>query len=187
MADHKTAKLNPTAYMILGMLQLGQETGYEIKRLADRSTRFFWGASHAQIYPQLGELRDAGLIDGREEPTGKRRRVVYRLLPEGERVLSEWLSADEPLSFELRDLGLLKLFFADALATDQVAAVTARLRARHEQALAELREQEAAAHALAEAGQMFPELTLRFGIDYHQMAIRWSTQIERELDARKQQ
>ena len=53
--------LNPTAYVILGMLRNEARSGYEIKRMVDRSTRFFWAASYGQIYPELRRLEDAGL------------------------------------------------------------------------------------------------------------------------------
>ena len=46
-------RLNGTAYVILGMLGLGARTGYDIKRIVDQSTRFFWAASYGQIYPEL--------------------------------------------------------------------------------------------------------------------------------------
>ena len=42
----------------------GPKSGYEIKGLVDRSTRFFWAASYGQIYPELRRLSDAGLIEG---------------------------------------------------------------------------------------------------------------------------
>ena len=31
-------------------------SGYEIKALVDKSTRFFWAASYGQIYPELQRL-----------------------------------------------------------------------------------------------------------------------------------
>jgi DNA-binding PadR family transcriptional regulator len=40
------SSLTPTARVILGMLKLGVPTGYEIKKVIDDSTRFFWTASY---------------------------------------------------------------------------------------------------------------------------------------------
>ena len=54
--------LTPTARVILGMLALGARTGYDIKRAIDLSTRFFWGASYGQIYPELHRLAERGLV-----------------------------------------------------------------------------------------------------------------------------
>ena len=106
-------ELSSTAYVILGMLGWRPMSGYEIKSLVDKSTRFFWAASYGQIYPELRKLAAAGLIEGKASPQGGRRRNVYRLTPAGRRELQAWLGVDADV-FELRDEGLLKLFFADA-------------------------------------------------------------------------
>ena len=71
------SSLTPTARVILGMLKLGVGTGYDIKRIIDGSTRFFWTASYGQIYPELKRLRKAGLVTARQEPRGKVKRTVY--------------------------------------------------------------------------------------------------------------
>src|SRR5947208_8388076 len=103
------AALTPTGRVILGMIGLGKQTGYDIKQLVDKSTRHFWAASYGQIYPELKRLEDQGLIRGHPEPTGGRRRTVYELTAAGEGALRSWLcSQDEPL-YELRDEGMLKL------------------------------------------------------------------------------
>ena len=52
--------------VILGLLSLGPRSGYDIKTVVDRSTRFFWAASYGQIYPELRRLEDEGLIEGED-------------------------------------------------------------------------------------------------------------------------
>ena len=61
-------ELSPTAYVILGMLGWRPMSGYEIKSIVDKSTRFFWAASYGQIYPELRRLSEAGLIKGEASP-----------------------------------------------------------------------------------------------------------------------
>src|SRR5437588_1630966 len=108
-----SAPLTPTGRVILGMIAFGKQTGYDIKQLVDKSTRHFWAASYGQIYPELRRLEGEGMVRGRPEPTGGRARMVYELTEEGQRALREWLKSDlEPL-YELRDEGMLKLFFSD--------------------------------------------------------------------------
>src|SRR5213595_1500349 len=109
-AGHDHSK---TAYVILGMLALGKKTGYEIKSLVDVSTRFFWAASYGQIYPELKRLEQAGLIRGKDDPSDGRRRKTYELTAAGRAALHEWLTSDRPQVRELRDEGILKLFFSD--------------------------------------------------------------------------
>src|ERR1700752_752121 len=102
---------SPTAYVILGMLGWRPMTGYEIKSIVDKSTRFFWAVSYGQLYPELRGLSAAGLIEGEPSPQGGRKRNVYRLTAAGRKELRARLRA-EPQVYELRDEGLLKLFFA---------------------------------------------------------------------------
>src|ERR687897_3378928 len=83
--------LSPTAYFILGMLSWRPMSGYDIKSLADHSTRFFWAISYGQIYPELRRLSEAGLVEA-DEAEGGRRRTAYRLTAAGRKALRGWLA-----------------------------------------------------------------------------------------------
>ena len=170
--------LSSAEYVVLGMLRLGARSGYDIKRTVDMSTRFFWTISHAQIYPALKRLERLRLVRGRSEPRGKRRRRVYELTPKGEAALGDWLRSDEPLGSELRDLGALKLFFADALEPKEALALLAMMRARSERQLERLTEIEPAARA---SPHEFPLLTLRMGIALQEAMIDLYSRFEREV------
>src|SRR4051812_45906100 len=150
--------LNPTARVILGMIKLGRNTGYDIKSLVDVSSRHFWATSYGQLYPELKRLEASGLIRGHEEPSGGRHRRVYELTEEGDQALRDWLRSDNQPSYELRDEGLLKIFFADGLSPDELASVVRANRERHESIVAALRQIEPAA---SEAENRFPYLTLQ--------------------------
>src|SRR4051812_32900732 len=134
--------LSPTAYVILGMLGWRPMSGYDIKSLVDHSTRFFWAASYGQIYPELRRLSAAGLIEGKASPQGGRKRNVYRLTPAGRTELRDWLKKG-PEVYEVRDEGLLKLFFADATDGESAPATVEAMRRGHEEILRRLREVEA--------------------------------------------
>src|SRR5918996_405172 len=133
--------LNPIAYALLGLLQLKPLSGYEMKALIDKSIRFFWAASYGQIYPELRRLETAGLVERESAPQGQRQRNVYRLTPDGEAALHDWLVADD-VGYEYRDLGLPKLFLSDALSVQQQQALLERLAANHGRTLSQLRELE---------------------------------------------
>src|SRR5215207_8798126 len=125
-------ELSKTSYVILGMLGLGRRTGYEIKSLVDVSTRFFWAASYGQIYPELKRLEEGGLIEGEDDPESGRRRRAYKLTAAGERALHDWLTSSQPLEHELRDEGVLKFFFADALEPDEQVGLLRRMREQYD-------------------------------------------------------
>jgi DNA-binding PadR family transcriptional regulator len=122
-------RLKPSSYLILGMLSQGKKTGYAIKRAVDRSTRFFWAASLAQVYPELSALERDGYVVSAQEPHGARPRKVYRLTNTGRAALGGWLRSECTPEFEFRDEGLLRLFFADAMPLEE-ASVRSRSSCR---------------------------------------------------------
>lgn len=168
--------LNGTAYVILGMLDLGARTGYDVKRIVDQSTRFFWAASYGQIYPELRRLEGAGLVEGRSSPTGGRKRTEYELTEGGRAALVGWLESPAQMP-ELRDESLLKLFFADALPREQALEQLRGRRIGHEEFLAFLQEIE------ERPGQdpPFVELVLRYGIAYAEFNVAWCEEQETRL------
>ncbi|MBA2740675.1 MAG: PadR family transcriptional regulator [Actinobacteria bacterium] len=168
--------LSGTGYVILGMLGLGARTGYDIKGIVDRSTRFFWAASYGQIYPELRHLEKAGLVDGKSSPTGARKRKEYRLTEAGRAELVQWLGTP-PQMPELRDESLLKLFFCDELPLEQALEQLRMRRLGHEQFLALLREID----ARPGADPTFVALVLRYGIAYAEFNIAWCEEEEQRL------
>jgi PadR family transcriptional regulator AphA len=174
--------LGKTAYVILGMLELGRRTGYEIKALVDVSTRFFWAASYGQIYPELARLEELGLVRGRPDSSNGRRRTAYELTPAGRNELHAWLTSADPLRMEVRHEGALKFFFSDTLTRDEQLELLRRIREEHERAAGELRRIEpAAGQAAVESGRRSPYRTLEFGIAYQEFVAGWCRQMEREL------
>jgi hypothetical protein len=72
------------------------------------------------------------------------------------------------MPFELRDTGMLKLFFADTLDHDQALALLHAVRRRSEDRVGLLRALEPVARAVEEQGYRHPLLTLELGIAVHQ-------------------
>jgi PadR family transcriptional regulator AphA len=170
--------LSPTARVILGMVRLGKRTGYEIKQLVDVSTRFFWAASYGQIYPELKRLEDQGLIESSDASTNGRQRRAFSLTDAGSEALDDWLRSGGPL-YEMRDEGLLKIFFSDGVSTEDRLANVRAMRARHEEVVAGLRSIEPGAR---EAGGG-PYTALRYGLALHGFCAEWLADHERELAA----
>jgi PadR family transcriptional regulator AphA len=161
------------------MLNRKPRSGYEIKAFADRSTRFFWAASYGQIYPELRRLEEAGLIEGKSEPTGGRRRTVYRITSNGKRALRDWLVSPGG-THELRDEELLKLFFADTVSDEQTLRIVREKRARHMEVLERLRAVESAGRARPGRSSY---LVLEYGIALNKFIAEWFAEAERRLVA----
>src|SRR6266576_6268307 len=120
-------KDNAVTWALLGLLGRRPMSGYDIKRVVDRSIRHFWAASYGQIYPELKRLEEAGWIAGKDADRGGRSRRVYRITAAGRRELDGWLHGYET-RIELRDESLLRLFFADTLPRDEALGLLAARR-----------------------------------------------------------
>lgn len=169
--------MKPTAVtpVVLGLLALKPRSGYDIKAVVDRSTRFFWAASYGQIYPELKRLEEEGLVEGEDRPNGGRSRRVYSLTPAGRDALVEWLFGDT-VTIELRDESLLRLFFADALPHEQALLLLEGRKRGHEEYLEILR----AIDARPGTDPPFVDLVLRWGLDFNAWGAKWcEEQLER--------
>jgi PadR family transcriptional regulator, regulatory protein AphA len=123
-------RLTPASYVVLGLLDVsGPSTPYELKQRVAASIGHFWSIQHAQVYTEPERLAKAGLLtEEREE--GGRRRKRYTITKAGRAALRDWLASPTAGMTELRDPGLLQLFFgADpgALAAEQLPTHRAQL------------------------------------------------------------
>lgn len=170
------------AYAILGMLRLGARSGYEIRRAAEASTQFFWAFSAPQIYTDLKRLEGAGLVAGRSAPRGERKRKLYELTPAGEEALHEWLLEPGELPFLMRDLGLLKLFFADALSQEEALEHIALVKRRSERMVERFETATVPlAEKIEERGHRFPLVAARYGQRLHEGIVALCDELEHEL------
>jgi PadR family transcriptional regulator AphA len=122
-----TDRLTPTSYLILGLLaREGPSTPYTLERQVAATLGNFWSFQHTLLYKEPPRLAALGLISETREPEGRRRRMLA-ITSTGLAALTAWLERPARARTELRDLGLLQLFFMD-LASDE-----ARLRLAREQ------------------------------------------------------
>jgi DNA-binding PadR family transcriptional regulator len=131
--------LTPTSYVVLGLLAtLGPSTPYEMEQQVDLSLGHFWSFPHSQLYSEPVRLAERGLVEEAREQGGRRRRT-FTLTGAGRTVLQDWLSTQDepPAGTEIRDLGLLRLFFGAAAREEGDVAGNARAQARaHRRTLA---------------------------------------------------
>lgn len=180
-------ELSATAKVILGMLAARPRSGYEIKQLVDQSARFFWAASYGQIYPELKRLEQAGLVTGSEASQGARQRTIYRLTPEGKRAAREWIE-QAPQTLELRDEGLLGLFFAGSINPARSPEIARERAAIAREKAAELRAIQEMVDGPAENGAPEGEpdagslTVLRYGIEMSEWTAEWFERAAEELE-----
>ena len=82
-----------TKTFCLGILSMGDATGYEIKKQLEGPFRHFYDASFGSIYPALGKLTDAGLVEKTELAQDKRPdKKVYSITPASKMALMDELA-----------------------------------------------------------------------------------------------
>jgi len=176
-------------HTLLGFLNLRPRTGYELKKLMDRSTQAFWHARLSQIYPTLKVLEAEGLIASRVEPqVGKPDRRVYRITAQGRVELLEWLA--EPVAHVEpgKSTALLKLFFSGFLEREQILTHLRRQLDAHRAELARLRDEIApmVAAVVAETGLkregMMWELVRELGERCERTTVNWLEDAIREAE-----
>jgi DNA-binding PadR family transcriptional regulator len=181
-------RLTPTSYLVLGLLaREGPSTPYELERHVGATLGNFWSFPHTLLYSEPARLTGLGLVTETREHDGRRRRV-FTITEAGLDALGAWLDQPHAAPTELRDLGLLQLFFADLapptarrhLAAQQLAIHRAKLSAYEEDARLERRP------GIAGRGQRTVEhwrgATLRMGLLYERAAVEfWEDVAERGL------
>ncbi|MDF2989012.1 MAG: putative transcriptional regulator [Eubacterium sp.] len=115
------AKENTTIYIILGLLNHEDLSGYDIKKRADYMISNFWELGYGQIYPTLARLEKDGLVTKRisEESKGPERNL-YSITGAGREALTEWLKLPEQKEYTKYEI-LLKLFFGSLVPLEDSA------------------------------------------------------------------
>ena len=164
--------LTPTSFIVLGLLeQAGEATPYDLKQLVATSVGNFWSVPHSQLYAEPERLAGSGYLRERREPGGRRRRL-YSLTDRGREALAAW--RDEPTQqlLELRDPGLLKLFFG---AGERALAVV-----RRDAHSAKLAEYEARRALDTGEGPRGPWHALEAGVAHEREWVRFWTRLTDE-------
>lgn len=149
--------------MCLGILSLGEASGYEIKKMLEGPLGSFFDASFGSIYPALAQLTDNGLLSMSERAQDKRPdKKVYRITQKGRLALADALLA-KPSRDRVRSDFLASILFADLLAPRELAERLDERLAFHRAMLERLESYRANAEEWG-AGEM--TAGMRFVTDY---------------------
>jgi DNA-binding PadR family transcriptional regulator len=154
--------------VLLGLLISGPKHGYELYQELDKDLAGVWQIGLSQLYAQLKQLQEAGLVDVQTEPQANRPpRKVYHVTDEGREVFLHWLRQPTPYLRLIRVEFLLRLYLFDRLSLPGVEQLVAAQRAVcREQA-------DRFEQAAAEAGGGFPRLVFEFRQGQMEAVIRW--------------
>ena len=157
-------RLTPTSYIVLGQINAaGSATPYDLKQMHASGIGGFWTLNHAQLYAEPDRLVEGGYLKVEREEGGRRRKL-YEVTASGRAALDEWLANPSDAFTELRDVGLLQLYFG----ADPKAVAEVQLRI-HGDALARYE----ALHESAGEWPEGPRLVLESGIGHEREWLRF--------------
>ncbi len=165
-------------HALLGFLNYGPHTGYELKKVFDISVSHFWSAELSQIYPTLKALESEGLVEMKVEVQADRpNRKVYSITDDGRRELIDWLGTPADPD-QVREPLLLKLFFAASSGRAHVMTVLKRRADDLRQRLEGYRHGLALVDRYSSAAKLdreapFWTLTIEYGISHTEANLRF--------------
>ena len=175
---------------ILGLINYGDKTGYEIMTDFRQSLNYFWYAQTSQIYRELKTMEKAGWIaQTRVEQRGRTDKNVFSITEAGRAELVRWLREDNLPETDRSPL-LLKTFFLGECPVDENLEFFQRLRRENV-----FPDGGAEASGYAESGQQeidrpersaYWKMTIRFAQMYEQMLHAWCDECIGELNKMKE-
>ncbi|KAF0092154.1 MAG: Transcriptional regulator PadR family [Fusobacteria bacterium] len=111
-------------YAILGLLNTKSMTGYDLKKLIQKSSFLYWSGNNNQIYKGLLHLQNKDLVTNEiEHQDGAPSKKIYTITPLGKKELRKWIleSPKEPPEFK-KDF-LIQLACSSDLETDEITTI----------------------------------------------------------------
>jgi PadR family transcriptional regulator AphA len=153
---------------LLGFLMAGPRHGYELHQEFSRDLGQVWRVGLSQLYAQLKQMEEAGLVAAQTEPQPSRPpRKVYHLTLAGRDAFLDWVHRPTPHLRHVRLEFLARLYFFRRLALPGLDQLVAEQKALYRARV------ESLARAAAESGDDFEQLVIEFRQGQFEAVIRW--------------
>ncbi len=166
---------------ILGLLNYGDMTGYEIMEAFRDSLNFFWSANTSQIYRELQTLKEKGFVNNRlVEQSSRPDKKIFSITEEGKEELLNWLR-EEKTNKKTNFPILMKLFFAGEMNTEECISQleTIKLECEEQKSGINLASEKAVSYKDSVNNSKvtrFWDMTMDFGVRYSEMLSDWCNQ-----------
>ncbi|MDR0839913.1 MAG: PadR family transcriptional regulator [Christensenellaceae bacterium] len=178
---------------LLGLLNYGDMTGYELDKAFNASLGFFWQGKMSQIYRELGVMERHGwLTSERVIQDDKPNKKIYHITDSGKDELQNWLAAPESDisdAMRIKSAFLMRVFFAGETSTEQAVKMLTEFRDECIEALEGL---ETTSGSIAEYGAritgeeriIYWQIASSFGESYYRAMIDWTEKAIAVLEGR---
>jgi len=171
---------------ILGLLNYGPTTGYDLDKTFKGTLNFFWQAQTSQIYRELNAMEKQGWITSETIiQTDKPNKKLFYLTKNGKEELVRWLahnSIEEDI--RVRDPFLVKLFFSGEIDPAINIEMMQLFIKCCQFALEKINEtiQKCSLTANENKNAVYWGMTASFGHFYYEMCIRWAEDTINKLE-----
>ncbi|MBO4385748.1 MAG: PadR family transcriptional regulator [Treponema sp.] len=175
---------------ILGLLNYGKMTGYEIMTVFRDSLSFFWHAQTSQIYRELQTLEKSGWIQStRIEQESRPDKNMLSITRDGKKELLRWLRDDDVKS-TVRSPLMMKTFFRGECSIDENIEFFKNLPEQKSvfpegSKKADLLRDEYQKNVADKMKALYWKFTMDFGLMYEKMLRKWCKDCIRELEEYK--
>lgn len=175
---------------ILGLINNGDKTGYEIMTVFRDSLNHFWTAQTSQIYRELQAMEKAGWISRTHvTQTGKPDKNVFSITAAGHEELLRWLR-DDNLPTGFKNPFLMKIFFMGELPIEESIAFFEAFRVESvfpDEGVQASTNVDLYQQAIDHPDKaLYWKLTIEFGRRYERMQREWCEWCIHELEGLRQ-
>jgi DNA-binding PadR family transcriptional regulator len=158
----------PSNLALLGLLTVRPQHGYELYQEFNRELGRVWRIGLSQLYAQLKQLEEDGLVIAQIAPQANRpARKVYHLTSDGRKAFLDWLHQPTPFLSHIRFEFLARVYFfrllelpgLEELVSEQKTIFRARV--------------EMLARAMSETDDPFARLVIEFRKGQMEASILW--------------
>lgn len=173
-----TANSNTTVEnIILGCLSFGPKSGYEIKKIINMSSSWFYNASYGSIYPILKKHEEKGLVVSEEVVDNGRYKRLYRLTDKGYKVFHAWMLQPPKLMTVKYEMAVKLMFFAKIAPEQRIKQIEEHI----EQLVLFKQELEEIEPFADQEGDAYQRLILDWGEKLYVFLIQWFSGLLEEL------
>jgi PadR family transcriptional regulator AphA len=164
-------------YAMLGFIDMMPISGYDLKKMFNSSVKFYWTATHSQIYRTLNEMNNEELVEvefiqQNDLPNKK----IYHITEKGKKELIKWITASSELP-PIRHKLLVQLSWADRLSTKQIIELLQNYSNKLKERLAlyaSEEHQQTILYARSKREQFLWKAILENGVSTYEAELKWS-------------
>jgi DNA-binding PadR family transcriptional regulator len=182
--------MRKTRFVLLGLLQEENLSGYEMKKIIDIRMSFFWQESYGQIYPELNKMVKEGLVEisnTESESNIKREKTRYKITSRGHEEFEKWMGKENEKD-TVRSEFLLKLFLSTTKNAEEMRRHIERFKEQSKERLELFKLFEAQLNQIIDVHHNHRQIlqVLNLGIRQAKLYIDWCEEIMKDMEGREE-